>query len=440
MTGRIVDEVSDGAPIEGSAHSDAPKWSLDWGTDLATHRPGHAVLANIQTKLATASLETQQGLPGAVPEDLRNWAVGYVGEEHAGLELGRLTDGWFVLHGVPIGVDGSDIDHVVIGPPGVFTINTKHHRGQTVDVKGEAAFIAGNYQPYIPKSRTEANRTQAILGSTLPAGVPVYPTVCVVGGAVRVKEPAVGVAVVTSPNLVPTLTAQASHLSPEQVAVVYEAARRSKTWTEVLPPPPAAEWVADYARRLATPPTAAFSPTRSPSGKRTRSRNLASTRPSSTRTRNRSRRKSGSPAQLVVAIALLAFLALGGSKVLTSMFQGVSGRLVPGSTPTPASTAYIAAASAPAAAPGGPCSSTKARGRYPLNNQLLLCQPDAKKTLVWVFADPWLRLPATLAGLACTQAGAHARSVMNDGALICRKNAAGALKWDHDPGWNPPGA
>ena len=156
-----------GPPSEGSTQPDIPTWLPEWGTDLATHRPGHAVLANIQTKLATASLETQQGLPGAVPEDLRDWAVGYVGEEHVGLELARLADGWFVLHGVPIGVEGSDIDHVVIGPPGVFTINTKHHRGQTVDVKGDAAFIADTYQPYIPKSRTEANRTQAILASTI---------------------------------------------------------------------------------------------------------------------------------------------------------------------------------------------------------------------------------------------------------------------------------
>jgi hypothetical protein len=437
----MVVEVGDGIPSEGNGPSDVPAWLPEWGTDLATHRPGHAVLANIATKLASASLETQQGLPGAVPEDLRNWAVGYVGEEHVGLELSRLTDGWFVLHGVPIGVDGSDIDHVVFGPPGVFTINTKHHRGQTVDVKGEAAFIAGSYQPYIPKSRTEATRTQVILSTTLPAEVPVYPTVCVVGGAVRVKEPALGVAVVTSPNLVSTLTAQAPLLSPEQVAVVYGAARRSKSWTQVPPPPPAAEWVADYARRLATPPTPAFAPTQSTRGKRVRSRNRASTRPTSrptrTSSRSRFRRKSGSPAQFVVAIALLTFLALGGTSVVTSLLQGLSGRVVPAATPTPESTAYIAAASLPVATPGGPCPSTKARGRYPLNNQLLLCQADAKKKLVWAFANPWLRLPVSMAGTACSPAGIHARSPMSDGALICRKSAAGALTWDHDPGWSP---
>lgn len=78
-----------------------------------------------------------------------------------------------------------------------------------------------------------------------------------------------------------------------------------------------------------------------------------------------------------------------------------------------------------------------ARGRYPLNNQLLLCQADSKKNRIWVFADPWLRLPVSLGGMTCSPAGIHARSVTGDGALICRKNAAGALTWDQDPGWTP---
>jgi hypothetical protein len=43
------------------------------------------------------------------------------------VRLPRLADQWRVRHAVPIGDKGSDIDHVVIGPGGVFTINAKHH-------------------------------------------------------------------------------------------------------------------------------------------------------------------------------------------------------------------------------------------------------------------------------------------------------------------------
>ncbi|MBG6212216.1 hypothetical protein RCH23_000129 [Cryobacterium sp. CAN_C3] len=44
--------------------------------------------------------------------------------------LSKLGPEWTVLHAVPVGSGSSDIDHVVIGPAGVFTINTKNHTGK----------------------------------------------------------------------------------------------------------------------------------------------------------------------------------------------------------------------------------------------------------------------------------------------------------------------
>ncbi|MEV0493953.1 NERD domain-containing protein [Streptomyces atratus] len=61
--------------------------------------------------------------------DLRSWEVGLRGELIVGSSLNRLRrDGWRVLHSIEL-PSGSDIDHVVIGPPGVFTVNAKHHKG-----------------------------------------------------------------------------------------------------------------------------------------------------------------------------------------------------------------------------------------------------------------------------------------------------------------------
>jgi hypothetical protein len=37
-------------------------------------------------------------------------------------------DGWFALHDVHL--DRGNIDHVLIGPAGIFTIETKSHRGR----------------------------------------------------------------------------------------------------------------------------------------------------------------------------------------------------------------------------------------------------------------------------------------------------------------------
>ena len=63
----------------------------------------------------------------------RAWRVGADGEESVGAKLDGLSEhGWHVLHAVPVGDRGTDIDHVLIGPGGVLTLNTKNHPGATV--------------------------------------------------------------------------------------------------------------------------------------------------------------------------------------------------------------------------------------------------------------------------------------------------------------------
>ena len=433
-----MDEVSGGVPIEWRAQSDVPAWLPEWGTDLATHRPGHAVLANIQAKLATASLETQQGLPGAVPEDLRNWAVGYVGEEHVALELARLTDGWYVLHGVPIGVDGTDIDHVVIGPPGVFTINTKHHPGHVVDVKGDAIFIGPAYQPYIPKARAEASRASARLAAVLPPEIPVLPIITVVGATIRHRERTVGVEVVDADYLVYALTSEPEVLSSDAVDKVFAIARRSTTWTTVAPPRAAPEWVADYARRLGTPsnPTV-MHPSSTGGGYRAiASRGYVASRTTRSRSGRSRKRQGKSATEFVMAVVMLLVAISVGPKLLTSMAGSLATSLAPTlSTPSAASSAYLAPKTLPSAVPGGPCRKAASRARYVLNDQLLLCTKTSRSSTTWVYADPWLRLPVAIAGSTCSPAGAFARPITGSVALKCARTTSGALGWITDPTW-----
>jgi Nuclease-related domain len=85
--------------------------------DLADQRPGHTVLA----KLAQLHADNTAG-----DEDLTSWAAGFLGERLVGEHLGGLGDTWRVLHAVPLGRRGKDIDHLVLGPRGLFVINTKH--------------------------------------------------------------------------------------------------------------------------------------------------------------------------------------------------------------------------------------------------------------------------------------------------------------------------
>jgi nuclease-like protein len=57
------------------------------------------------------------------------WLRGAKGEQAVGAICAELeSDGWYALHGVSFG--RGDIDHVLIGPGGVFTIETKSYGGR----------------------------------------------------------------------------------------------------------------------------------------------------------------------------------------------------------------------------------------------------------------------------------------------------------------------
>jgi hypothetical protein len=57
-------------------------------------------------------------------QDQHAWRRGAQGEESLAAELWRIArpGQWRYLHSVPVGSRGADIDHVLVGPAGVFTI------------------------------------------------------------------------------------------------------------------------------------------------------------------------------------------------------------------------------------------------------------------------------------------------------------------------------
>jgi hypothetical protein len=85
-----------------------------------------------------------------------SWYLGAQGEIVVGAILDALPPEWTVFHALPIGTKGADIDHLVIGPGGVFTINTKHHNGKAVWVVGRTLMVSGQKQPYIRNSEFES--------------------------------------------------------------------------------------------------------------------------------------------------------------------------------------------------------------------------------------------------------------------------------------------
>jgi len=186
----------------------------------------------------------------------RSWRVGADGEVAVGQRLTELLavswwdrvrrrgPQWRVLHSVPLG-DGpggavrGDIDHLLIGPPCVITINTRHHHRGRVIVDGDAVTVNGRDTAYVAKARREAQRARTLLTTTLTrhdhptlaAAVTVSPVLAGVGGTVHIRHWPSGVTIVQAARLIHTLRSMTTRLAPTDVEVVFELARRSTTWT-----------------------------------------------------------------------------------------------------------------------------------------------------------------------------------------------------------------
>jgi hypothetical protein len=206
-----------------------PRWD-----DLASNSPGEAARArSLELWAEHPVLVTAAWLLGIRTQAV-SFAVGARGERVVGRKLNgwAARSRWHVLHAVPVGRAGADIDHVVIGRFGVVTVNTKT-TGSSVWV-GEYGMKIGRVSvDYLRKSRTEARRTRQLLGRTAGSDVPVQPAIVFVGVrrfTVRRGGPA-DVAVLRSPRALRRWLRRQPHvLDDGQVDALYEVARRPSAW------------------------------------------------------------------------------------------------------------------------------------------------------------------------------------------------------------------
>lgn len=101
-------------------------------------------------------------------------------EQAVGSLLDTLPPEWTVFHALPVGARDSDIDHVVVGPAGIFTINSKHHRGTSVWVAGSTVLVAGRETRYVRDAEFEAARVTGLVRHRMPRIAPAHPVVALV--------------------------------------------------------------------------------------------------------------------------------------------------------------------------------------------------------------------------------------------------------------------
>lgn len=214
---------------EGLGAAEACPW-----LDLSTNEPGSEAREQALAARNAAPVKSLLARTLGVHTSERAWRIGADGEERVAARLAKLAKKdprWRSLHAIPVGARGADIDHLVIGPGGVFTLNTKHHPGARIWVGGDTFMVDGHKQPYIRNSRHESARAAKLLSSA--CGFPVHAEgviVTVNADDIVVKKAPVGVHVVPRMQVARWL-GRHGPIHPESVLeAIFDAARRSTTW------------------------------------------------------------------------------------------------------------------------------------------------------------------------------------------------------------------
>ena len=152
-----------------------------------------------------------------------------LGELLVGDILENLGQRWDVLHDLPL--DGDILDHLVIGPAGVFAVLAANHGEVDVVVDGDTLSAAGALHDDFERAARSANQVEVILSAAAGSPVAVRGLVVVVDPKrLTVKSEPGAAAVVSSRDLAKALDKSASALSGDDVARISDIADLVSTW------------------------------------------------------------------------------------------------------------------------------------------------------------------------------------------------------------------
>ena len=207
---------------------------------LVDHRPGQSAITELlaaQTQLPQRSLLGRIVGQSPLTSETHQLYQAAVGEIEVGDALEALGDGWVVLHSLPVAAGASDIDHLVIGPSGVYIVATRNHAKQTVWASQRTLMVGGVRHPDIRNMEYEMGRVERILSAAAGFQVEVSAILAVVAPkSLTVRQKHRDVEILTASQLDQWLTLRRRVLAPEDVQGIAEAAKKSSTWhTDATP-------------------------------------------------------------------------------------------------------------------------------------------------------------------------------------------------------------
>lgn len=152
-------------------------------------------------------------------------------EEKVAERLTSLPEGYVSFH--DLAFPGFNIDHIAVGPGGVFVIETKSHGGK---VTNNGASLLLNGQPpekdFINQTWSQTYHIRDLLKERLGKEIPAKPVLCFSNAFVQVRGAVKGVTVVNGGYLNTFIARQKPVLSNEQINQVSAALRSAVSVAE----------------------------------------------------------------------------------------------------------------------------------------------------------------------------------------------------------------
>jgi hypothetical protein len=203
---------------------------------LSTRPAGYAVAAKClevqslaEAQDPTLRTDSRVTLHG----DAWSWYTGALGEIRVGEMLNALGPEWFVRHAVPIGAGTKDVDHLVIGPGGVFSINTKHHAGASIWVGDFVLRVNNANTHHLKQAISDGADAERRLAVKLGFPVTATPVLALLNPKSIVDRRAPDsrlVSVIAADGLVAWLRSRPRQFSDTELALIRIAAEEPETW------------------------------------------------------------------------------------------------------------------------------------------------------------------------------------------------------------------
>ena len=187
----------------------------------------------VTSELVSLDALEEAGLEAWLGDDADH-ACGDRGERGSpvGTRLDRLAEeGWQALHDVPLGRQGTVVEHLLVGPGGIYAITERRHPGCHVRVAGRTLHVDGRAVPYLRDAHLEASRVQGLLQSAGCAGAVVRAVLVVTGDLERdVQDPPQDALVIARHEVPTVFRRMPERLDAARVSAVAHVARRRTTW------------------------------------------------------------------------------------------------------------------------------------------------------------------------------------------------------------------